>query len=230
VLYVFGAFLLVTGIKMWMLAEHTPDISKARFLRFLTRHLRIADGLRGSAFLVREPSAGSGQRVLWATPLLLALMLVEFVDLVFAMDSLPAIFAITTDPFIVYTSNIFAILGLRALYSALAAMIQRFRYLKNALALVLVFIGIKILLEGFGGKIPEAISLSVTFLLIAAGVLYSLWKTRDNDQAAPPTGPLLPGAVAQSDRSSVGCTVGREQPDKAEAMFEETEAVSASSS
>ena len=116
--------------------------------------------------------------MLWATPLLLALCMVEFTDLVFAVDSVPAIFAITTDPFIVYTSNIFAILGLRALYFALAAMIHRFAYLKYALALVLVFIGGKILLVNLTGKMPAAVSLGVTVALIAGGVLLSLWRTR----------------------------------------------------
>jgi tellurite resistance protein TerC len=105
--------------------------------------------------------------------------MVEFVDVVFAVDSVPAIFAITADPFIVYTSNIFAILGLRALYFALAAMVQRFKYLKYALALVLVFIGTKIFLVGIIGKMPAVISLTVTFGLIAGGVLYSLWRTRN---------------------------------------------------
>ena len=113
-----------------------------------------------------------------ATPLFLALVLIEFVDLVFAVDSVPAIFAITTDPFIVYASNIFAILGLRALYFALAAMIHRFRYLKYALAAVLVFVGAKIFLVGVIGKIPAVVSLSVTLGLIAGGVAVSLWKTR----------------------------------------------------
>jgi tellurite resistance protein TerC len=138
----------------------------------------VTEGLRGNAFWVREadPATGRLQRV--ATPLLLALVLVEFVDLIFAVDSVPAIFAITTDPFIVYTSNIFAILGLRALYFALAAMIHRFKYLKYALALVLVFIGSKIFLVGLIGKIPAPLSLGVTFGLIAGGVLVSLWKTR----------------------------------------------------
>ncbi len=178
VLHVFGAFLVVTGTKMWLHAERTPDISNSSLLRFLTRQLRVTDGLRGNAFWVREPDRARGKLIRWATPLLLALVLVEFADLVFAVDSIPAIFAITTDPFIVYTSNIFAILGLRALYSALAAMIDRFRYLKYSLALVLVFIGMKIFLVGIGARIPEVISLSVTFGLIAAGVLFSLWKTR----------------------------------------------------
>ena len=106
-------------------------------------------------------------------------MLIEFVDVIFAVDSVPAIFAITQDPFIVYTSNIFAILGLRALYFALAAMIQRFRYLKYALALVLVFIGVKILLVDLVGKLPAWVSLGVTVGLLAGGVLYSMRRTRE---------------------------------------------------
>jgi tellurite resistance protein TerC len=110
-------------------------------------------------------------------------VLIEFVDLIFAVDSVPAIFAITTDPFIVYTSNIFAILGLRALYFALAAMIHRFHYLKYALAMVLVFIGSKIFLVNFIGKFPPAFSLSVTLGLIAGGVVFSLWKTRGDNKA-----------------------------------------------
>ena len=114
------------------------------------------------------------------TPLFLALILIEVVDVIFAVDSVPAIFAITTDSFIVYTSNIFAILGLRALYFALAAMVKRFHYLKLALAIVLIFIGSKIFAAPLLGldKIPPAVSLSVTFGILALGVLYSLWKTR----------------------------------------------------
>ncbi len=177
-LYIFGAFLVFTGIKMWIVADHVPDIANNPLLKFLRRHMRVTDGLRGNAFWVREADPATGRLERFATPLLLALVLVEFVDLVFAVDSVPAIFAITTDPFIVYTSNIFAILGLRALYFALAAMIHRFKYLKYALALVLVFIGAKIFLVGIIGKVPAAVSLSVTFGLIAGGVLVSLWKTR----------------------------------------------------
>ena len=177
-LYLFGAFLVVTGIKMWVVADHVPDIENNALLKLLRRHLRVTPGLRGNAFFVREPDPATGRLALWATPLFLALVLVEFVDLVFAVDSVPAIFAITSDPFIVYTSNIFAILGLRALYFALAAMIHRFHYLKYALALVLVFIGTKIFLVGIVGKMPAWISLGVTVGLIAAGVAFSLWKTR----------------------------------------------------
>jgi tellurite resistance protein TerC len=178
VLYLFGAFLIFTGIKMWIIADHVPDIAQNPLLKFLRRHMRVTDELRGNAFWVREPDPATGKIQHFFTPLFLALVLVEFVDLIFAVDSVPAIFAITTDPFIVYTSNIFAILGLRALYFALAAMIHRFKYLKYALALVLVFIGSKIFLVGIIGKIPPAISLSVTLGLIAGGVLVSLWKTR----------------------------------------------------
>ena len=146
-------------------------------MRFLRKHLRVTDRLHGQRFFVKQPDA-SGRNVLWVTPLFLALILIECADLVFAVDSVPAIFAITQDPFIVYTSNIFAILGLRALYFALAAMIHRFAYLKYALALVLVFIGSKIFLVGIIGKIPSSISLAVTLGLLIGGVLVSLYKTR----------------------------------------------------
>jgi len=187
VLYLFGAFLVVTGVKMWILADHVPDIANNPLLKFLRKHLRVTDTLHGNAFWVRQTDPQTGRVLRWATPLFLALVLIEFVDLVFAVDSVPAIFAITTDPFLVYTSNIFAILGLRALYFALAAMIHRFKYLKYALALVLVFIGTKIFLVGFIGKFPPAISLTVTFGLIAGGVLVSLWKTRSEtpEMSAP---------------------------------------------
>jgi tellurite resistance protein TerC len=178
ILYLFGAFLVLTGVKMWIIADNMPDIANNPLLKFMRKRMKVTEGVRGNAFFVHEPDATTGKVVRHATPLFLALMLIEFVDLVFAVDSVPAIFAITTDPFIVYTSNIFAILGLRALYFALAAMIHRFKYLKYALALVLVFIGTKIFLVGIIGKIPPVISLSVTFGLIAGGVIYSMWKTR----------------------------------------------------
>ena len=178
ILYIFGVFLVFTGIKMWIIADHVPDIANNPLLKFLRKRMRVTPAVEGNAFFVHKPDPVTGKTVRWATPLFLALILVEFVDLVFAVDSVPAIFAITTDPFIVYTSNIFAILGLRALYFALAAMIHRFKYLKYALALVLVFIGTKIFLVGIIGKIPPSISLSVTVALIAGGVIVSMWKTR----------------------------------------------------
>ena len=179
VLYLFGIFLVATGVKMLWMADHQPDLDRNPLLRLLRRVLRVTPRLHGNAFFVRQPDPASGAPVTWVTPLFLALCLVEFADLVFAVDSVPAIFAITDDPYVVYTSNIFAILGLRALYFALAAMIERFRYLKYALALVLVFIGTKIFLVGIVGKIPPAVSLTVTVTLIAGGVLYSLWRTRE---------------------------------------------------
>ena len=184
VLYLFSAFLVLTGVKMWAMADHVPDIAGNPLLKFLKRRMRVTDGLHGNAFWVTQPEPVSGKMVRWATPLLLALVMIEFVDLVFAVDSVPAIFAITTDPFLVYTSNIFAILGLRSLYFALAAMIHRFKYLKYALALVLVFIGSKIFLLGFIGKFPPLFSLGVTFGLILGGVLVSLWKTRGQPLAS----------------------------------------------
>jgi tellurite resistance protein TerC len=179
VLYLFGAFLLFTGIKMLWMADTESNVGENPLLGFLRRHLRVTESFHGQRFWVKEPDA-SGKLVWTATPLFMCLMLVEAVDLIFAVDSVPAIFAITQDPFIVYTSNIFAILGLRALYFALAAMIHRFRYLKYALALVLVFIGCKIFAVNLFGKMPAWISLSVTFGLISGGIVYSLWRTRQD--------------------------------------------------
>jgi len=183
ILYVFGAFLLLTGVKMlFSKVDDHPDLSENKLIKFVRRHMRVTDRLHEGRFFVRQPDA-DGNMVRWATPLFLALVLIECADLVFAIDSVPAIFAITQDPFIVYTSNIFAILGLRALYFALAAMIHRFAYLKYALALVLVFIGGKIFLVGIIGKTPPVISLSVTLGLLIGGVLLSLWKTRNDPPA-----------------------------------------------
>ncbi|MHB8723666.1 MAG: TerC family protein, partial [Steroidobacteraceae bacterium] len=178
ILYLFGAFLVFTGVKMWFSGDHAPDIAKNPLLTFLRKRVRTTD-LTGNAFIVRRPDPATGQPVRWVTPLFFALCLVEFVDIAFAVDSIPAIFAITTDPFIVYTSNIFAILGLRSLYFVLGSMVQRFKYLKYALALVLIFIGGKVLLGESVGKISPIVSLSVTLALIAGGVLVSIWKSRD---------------------------------------------------
>jgi tellurite resistance protein TerC len=140
----------------------------------------VTDGFQGSRFFMRQPHPVSGKLVLFVTPLFLALVLVEFADLVFAIDSVPAIFAITQDPYIVYTSNIFAILGLRALYFALENAVHRFHYLKVALALVLVFIGFKIFAGDlfFGGKFPAPWSLGITISLLAGGVIVSLLRPK----------------------------------------------------
>lgn len=183
ILYVFGAFLLITGIKMLVFADSTHNLEDNVALKWLRRHLRVTPQLHGNHFWVKQPEVTAhgqttGKMVWWVTPLFLALVLIEISDVIFAVDSVPAIFAVTQDPYIVYTSNIFAVLGLRALYFALAAMIDRFAYLKYALALVLVFIGSKITLVNVTGKWPAWISLSVTIGLIAGGVLYSLYRTR----------------------------------------------------
>jgi tellurite resistance protein TerC len=186
ILYVFGAFLFFTGVKMlFSKLDAEPDLESNVLVKFLRKHLRVTDDLHGERFFIRQDD-GKGRSVLWVTPLFLALILIECADLMFAIDSVPAIFAITQDPFIVYTSNIFAILGLRALYFALAALIHRFAYLKYALALVLVFIGAKIFLVGFIGKIPAVVSLSVTLGLLIGGVLLSLYKTRGQPQPDKP--------------------------------------------
>jgi tellurite resistance protein TerC len=184
ILYFFGAFLIATGIKMLIVPEGDPDVSKNPVVKFMKKHMRVTDQLHAQKFFVRQPDTQTGKMVLWATPLFLALVVINIADLVFAVDSVPAIFAITTDTFIVYTANIMAILGLRALYFALAAMVHRFHYLKYSLAIVLVFIGLKIFWNNLVGKFPPEYSLGITVALIAAGIFYSLWKTR-NEPAAP---------------------------------------------
>jgi tellurite resistance protein TerC len=178
VLLVFGAFLVATGVKMLLAGEGEKDVSKNPVVRLLSRRMRVTPDLHGERFFVRQPDPATGRLVLWATPLFLALVVINLADLVFAVDSVPAIFAITTDTYIVFTANIMAILGLRALYFALAAMVHRFEYLKYALALVLVFIGGKIFWSHWYGKLDPAVSLSVTLAIIAGGVVFSLWKTR----------------------------------------------------
>jgi len=179
VLYIFAAFLIFTGIKMYMMADKTFDVGGNPLVRWMKRHLNVTDTQHGERFFVRQPNK-DGKVVLFATPLFLALVMIEFADLIFAIDSVPAIFAITTDPYIVYTSNIFAILGLRALYFALSAMVDRFHYLKYALSALLIFIGSKIFIADLAGldKFPHMLSLGITFLILASGIAYSLWKTR----------------------------------------------------
>ena len=171
ILYFFGAFLLVTGIKMWWFAEEKPDLASNPILKWLRGHMKISDELHGEKFFVWRDG------VRYATPLFLALILVEITDLIFAVDSIPAIFAITTDPFVVLTSNIFAILGLRAMYFLLADMADRFSLLKYGLAAVLVFIGVKMLLIDVY-KIPIGFSLAVVGAFIGISIGMSLRKER----------------------------------------------------
>ncbi len=175
ILYLFGAFLLMTGVKMWWFADEKPDLANNPVINWLRRHMNIAHELHGDHFFISREQ--SGQAVRYATPLFLALVLVELSDVIFAVDSIPAIFAITTDPFIVLTSNVFAILGLRAMYFLLADMADRFSLLKYGLALVLMFIGIKMLLIDLF-KIPILFSLGVVAAIIGTSVVLSLRKTR----------------------------------------------------
>ena len=184
VLYIFAAFLIFTGIRMMFLGDKEHSVGDNPLLRVLRRRMNVTDTLHGNAFFAKLPVAG--KMVGHATPLFLALVLIEIADLVFAVDSVPAVFAITTDPFIVYTSNIFAILGLRALYFALSAILHRFAYLKYALALLLVFIGSKVFVADLLGlqKFPSAWSLGITFVILAAGVVFSLWKTKGSENPA----------------------------------------------
>lgn len=186
VLYLFAAFLIVTGVKMLLMADTSYDVAGNPILKLLKRHGRVTESLEGERFVVRRTDPASGRTMRYMTPLFVALILVELADVVFAVDSVPAIFAVTTDPFIVYTSNIFAILGLRAIYFALAAMVHRFHYLKYALAIVLIFIGSKIFAADVLAldKLPPLFSLVVTLAILAGGIGYSLWRTRRADDAA----------------------------------------------
>ncbi|MXQ13625.1 TerC family protein [Microvirga makkahensis] len=184
VLYVFGVFLILTGIKMLFVPESNPDLEHNIVVRSLYKYMRTTHHQHENHFFVRVPHPETGKLVFWATPLFLALVVINIADLIFAIDSVPAIFAITTDTFVVYTANIMAILGLRALYFALAAMVHRFHYLKYALALVLIFIGGKIFWNQIVGKVDPAVSLGVTLALILGGIFYSLWRTRSEPTAA----------------------------------------------
>jgi len=171
VLYLFGFFLVVTGMRMLVMAEKTPDLEKNPVLKFARRHLRISEGHHGEKFSVMQDG------VRYFTPLFLALILIEVSDLVFAVDSIPAIFAITTDPFIVFTSNIFAIMGLRALYFLMADVADRFHLLKYGLAMVLTFIGAKMLITPWY-HMPVQASLAIVAVLIGSSVIASLIATR----------------------------------------------------
>jgi TerC family integral membrane protein len=191
---VFGAFLIVTGVKMLIVADHKPDIENNIVLRFFRGRLRVTEGYAGKRFFIRRDG------ILYVTPLFLVLLMVEFTDLIFAVDSIPAIIAITTDPFIVYTSNVFAILGLRALYFAVAGVVPRFVYLKYALSLVLIVVGGKMIANYlYGGKfVPTELALLITAVLIGGSIALSLLKTRGRaaEPGSLPTG-WVPGSPAE---------------------------------
>ncbi len=186
VIYIFGALLLVTGVRMAVRDDEGIDPEHSRVLRWTRRVVPVTVGFRGMHFFVRE----NGR--LFATPLLLVLVFIEASDLIFAIDSIPAIFAITLDPFIVYTSNIFAILGLRSMYFLLAGVIHRFIYLKYALSFVLIFVGLKMLLEDFV-HIPTGISLGVIASTMIVGIVVSLRATPGDEDAVVPPPPPVPG-------------------------------------
>ncbi len=181
ILYLFAAFLIFTGVKMLLSKEESEaDLANNPVFAFLKKYGRVTNKLHGNHFFVKLKDANTGRMAYYMTPLMVALILVELADVLFAVDSVPAIFAITTDPFIVFTSNIFAILGLRSLYFALSAMMERFAYLKYALSILLIFIGSKMFIADMLGlaKIPPAVSLSITLAILTTGVVYSLIKTR----------------------------------------------------
>jgi tellurite resistance protein TerC len=175
--YVFGAFLLVTGVRLWGHRQDAPDPAGGRVARWVRRLVPSTTRVDSGRFFVRE-----GGRLL-ATPLLLALLAIEVTDVAFAVDSIPAIFAVTDDPFIVFTSNVFAILGLRSLYFALAGLVDRFRHLKAGLAAVLAYVGVKMLVAPWV-KIPALVSLSVIVLILAVAVGWSLVETRRDGRGA----------------------------------------------
>ncbi|MDX1634968.1 MAG: TerC family protein [Marinobacter sp.] len=174
IIYVFGAFLIVTGFKMLLAVGQEPDMENNRIVKFMRARFRVTETFEGDRFFVRRNG------LLFMTPLFIVLVLVELTDVVFALDSIPAIFAITTDPFIVYTANVFAILGLRALYFALVGIIHRFHYLKYGLSLVLMVVGTKMILNAWFGEkvIPTEIALLITAVLIGGSMAISLIKTR----------------------------------------------------
>ncbi len=174
-LYVFGAFLLFTGVKMALAKEDDSGIGDKPLVRRIRNHLRMTDKIEGEHFFTRKNG------VIYATPLLLVLILVELSDVIFAVDSIPAIFAVTTDPFIVLTSNLFAILGLRAMYFLLAGVAERFSMLKYGLSVILVFIGIKMLIVDFY-HIPIGISLGVVGGILTLTLLINAWVNKQNDR------------------------------------------------
>jgi len=178
VLYLFGVLLLVTGVRMYWFADRAPNLEKNPLVKWLRRHMHITTEFHGERFFVWQGG------VRHATPLFLALVLVEGTDLIFAVDSIPAIFAITTDPFIVLTSNIFAILGLRAMYFLLVGVADRFSLLKYGLAFMLMFIGVKMLLIDLY-RIPVGFSLAVIAVVIGASIWASLRKEARQRNGAP---------------------------------------------
>ncbi len=180
VLYFFAGILIITGIKLMFIGgEEQEDYTQKPYVKFLARHLRVDSHLHGHKFFVRLPDhKNANKALLYATPLFLCLCTIELTDVMFAFDSVPAAFAVTNDAYIIYTANIFAILGLRAMFFAMEHILHRFQYLKYSLSIVLIFIGLKVFYGHFFAPIPGPVSLAITFSVLAAGVLISILKTR----------------------------------------------------
>jgi len=178
IVILFGAFLIMTGFKILFAPEKPIDPEKNPVIRLFKKFLKFTPKIEGQKFFIRKDG------ILHATPLFIALLFIEVSDIVFAVDSVPAIFAITKEPLIVFTSNVFAILGLRAMYFMLAGVVNKFKYLKYGLGLVLVFVGLKMswLNDAFGGKFPITWSLLIIVGIISASIIYSLLKTKNNNR------------------------------------------------
>ncbi len=181
IIYIFGAFLILTGIKMIVKSEEEIHPERNPVVRLFKRFMPVTSEYRGDKFFIREKG------ILMATPLFVVLLLVEFTDLIFAVDSIPAIFAVTKDPFIVYTSNVFAILGLRSLYFALSGVLDKFHYLKVGLGVVLSFVGVKMLLAHSPWKIDTLVSLGVIVIVLVASVVASLMWPKKLKRIDPPS-------------------------------------------
>jgi tellurite resistance protein TerC len=197
IFFIFGAFLVYTGIRIMVRRDEEIHPENNRLVRYIRTHLPMYDKIEDEHFFKRIDGK------LLATPLFLVLLVVELTDVLFAVDSIPAIFAVTTDPFLVFTSNIFAILGLRALYFVLADLMDRFVYLQHALGLVLVFVGVKMLIDDWV-HVPTVVSLTVVVVLLGGGMVVSWWKSRRTpleDLPQPGHPPhLTPGEDEEGDR------------------------------
>jgi tellurite resistance protein TerC len=203
ILYVFGAFLLFTGLKMLKASDAEPNVDNNIIFRFCKKNLKVTPEYIEDKFFSRQNG------VLFVTPLFVVLMVINFVDVVFAFDSIPAIFAITTDSFIVFTSNIFAVMGLRSMYFVLANVIERFKYLKYGLSLVLIMIGTKMILNHAADSglvshslsISTPLSLALTALIIGVSILYSLYKTKGEVSKDGEIHGWVPGSTPKDDNN-----------------------------
>ncbi len=191
VLLLFAAILIFTGIKMLMMKSHDEEVDNLEnkgYVKFLKKHINFTTELHGHDFWVKKPLPEKPGKMGWfATPLFLALVVVELTDLMFAFDSIPAVLAITTEPYVVYTSNIFAILGLRALFFAVENIINRFILMKYALSIVLIFIGGKVFINEFFFHISPAISLAITLFVLLGGMVFSILITSNRPENQPPS-------------------------------------------